>query len=257
MSENSFFILGSSSGLPQAERATSGYLLKTGESLTLIDCGGGVVSSFLRRRLNPNDVDRVFISHTHSDHVCELSLFIQLFHVNKREKPLDLYLPEEFIEPFINWLNAVYMFPDKEQYKMTFHPVTDRFEFDSGLFKATAHQSTHLVKTKDIIEELNLPNKMQCFSYKFQVNGKSLLYSADIGSLDDIKPLVDGSDFVIVESTHIDMSDFISYAQTHTSTNFILTHLGTNEEIAELSDKTKAASLTNIQFAMDGMEVGL
>lgn len=149
------------------------------------------------------------------------------------------------------------MFPDKEQYKITFHPVTDKFEFKSDLFNLSAHQNTHLVKTKAIIEELKLPNKMQCFSYKFDVEGKKLLYSADIGSLDDIKPLVDGSGFVVVESTHIDLDDFIAYAKEQSATNFILTHLGTDEEIAALTEKTKAASLTNIQFAMDGMEVGL
>ncbi|MCF6334560.1 MAG: sigma 54-interacting transcriptional regulator [Spirochaetales bacterium] len=90
-----FYVLGSSSGLPSADKATSGYLLKNNDSLTLIDCGGGVTQSFLKRGFNPLNVDRICISHTHSDHVCELSLFLQLIYLHKRKRPLDLFLPEK------------------------------------------------------------------------------------------------------------------------------------------------------------------
>ena len=94
MNINSFTLLGTSSGVPQASRANAGYLLKTGDSLSLIDCGGGVTSSFLRAGFDPLKIDRVFISHTHPDHCCELSLVIQMVYLAGRTEPLDVYLPE-------------------------------------------------------------------------------------------------------------------------------------------------------------------
>ena len=187
MSENSFFILGSSSGLPQAERATAGYLLKTGDSLSLIDCGGGVTASFLKRGLNPLDVDRIFISHTHSDHVCELTLFLQLIYLRGREKPIDLYLPKEFVEPFKQYMRAVYLIVEKLPYEIRFHPMTDGFIYESDLFRLRAIGNKHLHGFKEYIERLNLPNKMQCHSFKIRVGEKVLFYSADLASFDDVK----------------------------------------------------------------------
>ena len=71
--------------------------MQVGESLNLIDCGGGVTSSFLRQGFDPLRLDRVFVSHTHSDHVGELTLVIQMLHVLNSNQRLTVYLPDEFI----------------------------------------------------------------------------------------------------------------------------------------------------------------
>ena len=128
---DSFYVLGTSSGLPVADKATSGYLLKTDNSLTLIDCGGGVTQSFLKRGFDPLHVDKIIISHTHSDHVCELTLFLQLIYLHKRTNPLDIYLPEEFIEPFQNYLNAVYLLQEKMTFKINFKSIILNFKLNS------------------------------------------------------------------------------------------------------------------------------
>lgn len=255
MAQNLFYILGSSSGLPQAGRATAGYLLKTGDSLSLIDCGGGVTGSFLKRGLNPLDVDRIFISHTHPDHVCELPLFLQLIYLRGREEPVDLYLPEEFVEPFKQYMKAVYLIVEKLPFKIRFHPVTDDFTFFNDSFQLTSHPNNHLLGNKDYIEKLNLPNKMQCFSYKIKVGEKKIFYSADIGTFDDIKDHLDGCEFVIIESTHINLDDFFSFVNTISVGQFIITHLGSEEEIAEISRQAEQAGMNNMMIAMDGMEL--
>ena len=56
MSQNRMVILGSSSGNPSPTRATSGYILEVDSRLSLIDCGGGVCSSFLRRGFDPLEI---------------------------------------------------------------------------------------------------------------------------------------------------------------------------------------------------------
>ena len=124
-----FCILGTSSGLPVADKATSGYILKDTDSYTLIDCGGGIVQSYLKRGFDPLKVNRIFISHTHSDHVCELPLFLQLVYLRKRTEKIELYLPEEFIKPFRTYLKSLYIFEERIPFELQFHAIENQKKY--------------------------------------------------------------------------------------------------------------------------------
>lgn len=256
MPVNSLIILGSSSGLPQAERATSGYLLKTNRSNTLIDCGGGVTSSFLKAGLNPLSVDRIFISHTHSDHVCEITLFIQLIYLNGRTNPLELYLPSEFVNPFEHYLNAVYLLKEKLPFELEIIGYESGFQFDKG-FKLNAYQTSHLQKYKEHIAELGLPNKMQCHCFMIDIDGCRILYSADIGSLSDVEKYFDGCRYVIIESTHINIDEFLQIAPIRKVHKYVITHLGGPEEVARIREAIAKSRLSNVVIAEDRMELAL
>ncbi len=255
---NSFYILGTSSGgLPVADKATSGYLLKTGDSLTLIDCGGGVTQSFLKRGFNPLEIDRICISHTHSDHVCELTLFLQLIYLHKRTKPLDLYLPEEFISPFRNYLQAVYLMEEKLPFKLNFHPITNNFVLNNEGFEIKAILTDHLSGYKELIEKLDLPNKMQSFSFLINTGQKTLLYSSDLATITPIDNYLHNLDYLIIETTHIKIEDVHAAAQGKSINQIIATHLGKNDEIRQYVERANQLGLQNLIVAMDGMEIPL
>ena len=64
-------ILGSGAACPPGGGASSGYLVESGASRLLLDCGPGVVSALLA--LRPRcDIDAVLISHMHADHFIDL-----------------------------------------------------------------------------------------------------------------------------------------------------------------------------------------
>ncbi len=252
---HAFYILGSSSGLPSADKATSGYLLKNDDSLTLIDCGGGVTQSFLKRGFDPLQVDRICISHTHSDHVCELSLFLQLIYLHKREKQLDIYLPEEFIDPFKSYLRAVYLLEEKLTFQLNFHPITDNFILKNEKFELRAIQNDHLLGYKELIKKLYLPNKMQSFSFLIKTNNKTILYSSDLTTLDSIKAYMPNVDYLLIETTHIKVDDFITAAFGKNINQIIATHLGTNNENRQYVTTAHQKGLQNLIIAIDGMEI--
>lgn len=256
MTNNSFTILGSSSGMPQADRACAGYLLKTGESLTLIDCGGGVTSSFLRCGFDPLDVDCVFVSHTHPDHCCELPLFIQMIYLTGRRDPLDIYLPEEFVIPFRAFLPAVYVIPEKLPFDLNLHGYTDGFVYEDS-FRIQAIGNKHLRGYAEYIEKLQLPNRMQCHSIRIDLNGKTLFYSADIGSFEDIKSHLDDVDIAVLELTHVNLEQFFDFAPTASVGKFVITHLGSTDETAEIEQMAEKAGLGNLMIAHDGMRLSL
>lgn len=64
-------ILGGSAATPNGGDASAGYLVSSGTTSILIDCGSGVVSK-LRARCDPRTLSSVVISHLHSDHTLDL-----------------------------------------------------------------------------------------------------------------------------------------------------------------------------------------
>ena len=259
MRTSSFTILGSSSGMPQADRATAGYVLNVDGRLSLFDCGGGVTSSFLRCGFGPLDVDRVFISHSHSDHCCELPLFIQMIYLAGRKDALDIYLPEEFVKPFREYLTAVYLITEKLPFALNITGYRDGFKFDDG-FQLTAFGNRHLQGHAELIEDLGLPNRMQCHSFQIETNSgenRSLFYSADVADFNDIKEHLAGNDYAVIETTHIDLEQFLEFAPTVNVGRYVLTHLGTKEEINHIRRLSKKAGVGNLVFATDGMKLEL
>ena len=256
MSINSFTVLGSSSGFPQAGRSSSGYLLKVGDSLSLIDCGGGVTSSFLRTGADPLKVDRIFISHTHSDHVCELSLFIQLIDLNGRTDRLDVYLPSEFVEIFRQYLYAVYLFPKRMPFELKLIGYEAGFEFDND-FILKAYSTSHLKKYAENIGGLDIPNKMQCHCFQIELAGKRLFYSADLGKFEDVTKYLNNNDYAIIETTHIDIEEFLSVSGKYNVGRYILTHLGSPEEVEQIRQAISKSGLSNVSIAEDGLVLPL
>jgi ribonuclease BN (tRNA processing enzyme) len=257
MSAASFTILGSSSGLPQATRACSGYVLQTGESLSLIDCGGGVAGSFLRLGFAPHKLDRIFISHTHSDHCCELSLVIQMLHVLRSERRLDIFIPDEFIRPFLAWLNAVYLFPQHLTPDLHLHGYADGFVYHGDGFDLTAIANQHLEKAADLIEQYDVPNRMQCHSFRITTAAKTLFYSADVAGRQDLATHLDGLDYALIESTHVELDQVLRHARNSAGVKYVLTHLGNEAEVADLAQQIDASGLENIILAEDGLRLSM
>lgn len=252
----SFTILGSSSGIPQPDRTCAGYVLQVGESLSLFDCGGGVVSSFLRCGFDPMKLERVFVSHAHSDHVAELTLLIQTLHGMSHGRKVQMYLPEEFIAPFKAYLPAVYLPPERLRLDLEISGYNEGAVF-SGDFQVTAIANSHQAKLRDEMKRLGFPNKGESFSFKIDVGDKSVLYSADLGSFDDIRYHLENIDYAVVETTHVDVREVFDHARLGAVGAYILTHLGNSEEVAMLRQQVQDSGLKNILIAEDGLRLEL
>ncbi len=68
--------LGTGSPEPTVRRASSGYLVEVGEEKLLFDCGGGVFDRLLQVGLRPTDIDYLFFSHLHSDHMMDYARLV-------------------------------------------------------------------------------------------------------------------------------------------------------------------------------------
>ena len=62
-------LLGTGTPFPNAERFGSAILVEVAGKKLLFDCGRGVVIRLSQARVNPKDLDGLFLTHLHSDHV--------------------------------------------------------------------------------------------------------------------------------------------------------------------------------------------
>ena len=99
-------ILGSGTCVPSLNRGGPGLLIKIGEDLLLFDIGLGALHKMLHLNINHRDIDKIYLSHFHPDHIAELIPF--LFACNwggiPREKPLDI-IGGKGVKAFVEKLN--------------------------------------------------------------------------------------------------------------------------------------------------------
>jgi len=62
-------LLGTGTPFPNAQRFGSAILVEAGGKKLLFDCGRGVVIRLAQTGVNPKDIDGLFLTHLHSDHV--------------------------------------------------------------------------------------------------------------------------------------------------------------------------------------------
>src|SRR6266545_669327 len=62
-------LLGTGTPFPNAERFGSAILVEVAGKKLLFDCGRGVVIRLAQAQISPKDIDGLFLTHLHSDHV--------------------------------------------------------------------------------------------------------------------------------------------------------------------------------------------
>ena len=258
MSRISFTILGSAAGLARPDRVNSGYVLDIDDRLVLFDCGGGVSSAFRRAGFDPLAVERIVISHAHADHLCDLPLFIQMQYLLGREAPLTIHLPSELVEPIKFIFRTMYLFPEKLTW-LEFVPVPDKAAIEADGLSirpiANSHQRTPI--TEKYIQEYGFPNRMQCYSYLITVEGKNILYSADLGSEKDLFDYLKGIDLLVVEAMHIDLAGLLEATAVNKVGRVVLTHLDENFDPHEALMPAKKTGADNLIIASDGQRLAL
>ena len=86
-------LLGTGTPFPNAERFGSAILVEMAGKKLLFDCGRGVVIRLAQARVNPKDIDDLFLTHLHSDHVVGIpDLWLSGWFLG-RSKPLPIWGP--------------------------------------------------------------------------------------------------------------------------------------------------------------------
>lgn len=88
-------VLGSGTSVPHARRSSSGYWLATGGGTILLDCSASSIHRMAQEGLAWGDLDAIWISHFHLDHIGGLAPFLfgtkHAPETQSRTKPLRIF----------------------------------------------------------------------------------------------------------------------------------------------------------------------
>lgn len=256
---NRIIILGSSSGMPDPQRACSSLLIETGDKSYLIDAGEGCASSIIRHKVDPMKIRQIFISHTHADHCIGIFMLVQMMHLLENKENIEIYLPDEAVFWFENMFDALYLFKEKLKCRFELKPITQDFVFKDENLTLKAYPNQHLLSNKEFISQENLPNKMESYSFGLELGSNRIVYSGDIADMEDIRILVEEVDLIICESTHVKVEELLELVKRKKVRETILTHIheeveGKKEQIIKMAEEM---GYRNLRFAFDGMSINL
>lgn len=252
-------ILGSSSGIPSADRRCSSLIFQIKGNLYQFDAGEGTYQTILNSGIDHSRISVIIISHGHSDHITGLFMELQMMHLAQRTEPLAIYMPSELIDSFEKFLEAVYLFPEQLGFQLDVRPVIPDPVFRDDNLAVYARANSHFEKYRKIITDARHPNQMQSYSYVIKTDNTRILYSGDIGSLDDYADLLDGCRLLITEGAHLDLERLFEAVAANRVEYLLLTHL-TAEMYAQpqpIMDLAAKYGISNLHIAYDGFKLGI
>ncbi|MBU1085495.1 MBL fold metallo-hydrolase [Patescibacteria group bacterium] len=133
-------ILGSGTCVPSLKRSSPANFLKISENKILIDCGAGTLNQLLKSKVSYKDIDIVFLSHFHPDHVSELAPLIHALSWTPdfdRKKDLVLIGPSGFKSFYKNIVFPVVGNPRPNTYKVRIIEIGKKLIFKDFIVKST------------------------------------------------------------------------------------------------------------------------
>ncbi len=88
----SVIFLGTGGSVPSARRSTASVLVARGGERLMFDCGEGTQRQ-LQRSLGLTQVDEIYLTHFHADHILGLPGLLKTYDLTDRQEPLTVYGP--------------------------------------------------------------------------------------------------------------------------------------------------------------------
>lgn len=241
-------ILGSAGSYPGPRAHCSSYLLVEETFNLVLDMGNGSLTN-LYEHISPDQVDAVFLSHEHIDHLAD---FIGFYHLCKygltRDRRIKLLAVKSVVDrvvgllgdPEFDGLVEVIVIPD------------DGGQLVIGPFDATFRQVSHPVV---------------CLGVRIQTSKASFAYSADSGPCEALHALAKGVDLFLCEATwsssdsdrvpdlHLSSSQAGEIATSAGAKALVLTHIAyPNDPVESVVEAQRAAPLVEVSHAIEGTE---
>jgi len=249
-------VLGSASGLPTRRRFSSAYALVAAGKLLLLDCGAPVSTLLYQYDLDPLDVQAVFLSHWHMDHIAGLGLLLTQNNLRHRPNPLTVYGPRGTRGKIERLLIDSFLLPDELGYPLKVINIKDKKEYKEALVHVTYFKTEHLERPG---LKTHFGRKAIACGMVIAGPGWRVVYSGDLRSPQELSPYVEGCDLLIHEMAHVQPETVADFVATARIPHVLVSHLGPEfdeapEKIIEAFTGRYHGQLT---VAEDGTEIRL
>jgi ribonuclease BN (tRNA processing enzyme) len=212
--------LGTSHGVPAADRYCSSAMLEVGASVYFIDAGAPLIEELLRRGKDINSVRAVFITHVHGDHTNGLLHMAGLMNWYYKQSSMDIYTPEQSLaDVFGQWLIANHDTHDTS--RLRFHVYDERVRYEDENITVTAFLTEHL-------HHISAP--AHGFVITEKASGRRIVFSGDLsgriahGDFPAIA-LCEPVDALVCEMAHFNMGHVAPYLERCTAKAVYFSHV--------------------------------
>ena len=218
-------VLGSGTSVPHPQRAASAHWLDTSVGSVLLDASAACVHRMAQEHLDWVELDAIWISHFHLDHVGGLAPFLfgtkHAPQTRERRKPLTIYGGDglkKLLKAFDEAGNYNLL---KQHFPIEVREVAPLTEFEllPGLRART----------------LSTPHTRESLAIRLtDEDGASMAYTSDTGYTDALGAFAEGTQLFMMEcsfwrnkpiETHLELSDAMRLARRAAPGKVLLTHL--------------------------------
>ena len=218
-------VLGSGTSVPHARRAAAGFWLQTTTGSLLLDASADIAHRSAQERLDWPNLDSIWISHFHLDHLGGLAPF--LFGVRwapqtqRRRKELSIFGPHGL-------RRILETFDAAGEYKLLDQP------FPLQLFEVEPNQQFEILP--DIFARtFSTPHTPESMAIRIsERDGNSIVYTSDTGLSEELIDFCGAASVLLLEcsfhrgkpvKTHLELSEAMEIARVSAPERLVLTHL--------------------------------
>ena len=219
------------------------HILRPGpDAPVLVDCGATSLVALKRCRLDPGQIEAVFVSHLHGDHFGGLPFLILDGQFSRRTAPLTVVGPPGTRSRLDTAMEC--MFPGSAAVQRRFPVRVVELEPGSAAsaagVQATAWEAAH-------------PSGAPALALRLVMNGKIVAYTGDTAWTDALTEVAAGADLLIAEAYyrnkavpyHLRLADIENHRAELASRRIVLTHMS--------ADMLAGAGPLSYECASDGM----
>ena len=211
--------LGTSHGVPAADRYCASSMIEAGGAVYFIDGGAPLIDILLRRGVDLNRIRAMFSTHLHGDHVNGILPFADLLNWYFKSARAEIYLTEQRGIDLFKGLIELMESEPIDASRVQFRLMTPDFVYGDENLRVTPLPTRHLAS-------LGRPS----YSYLVESGGKKALFSGDLsGGLKEgdfpAYALENEVDLLVCEMAHFDVPDVAPYLERCRAKRVLFNHV--------------------------------